>query len=130
MGLRDLFSKKASDKLNKYFQELNISLNTNDGMYSFEIYLNEAGYALYPYFTFNDDNALSFIVNVRRITNDENVLNSINEFNLKSKYLVAKSNLNSIYLEYNTICYVDNIKEVIKSILDNIYSLQIEIDKL
>ena len=132
MGLKDLFSsKRVIDKIQKYFQDSKTTLNHENNRYSFELFLSESGYSLYPYFMLNEDETvISIIINVRRRELNEDIYMKLNEFNLLSKYFQAKCNDDSIFLEYNSIISYDNIKEIFKKAIESIFSLQEEIDKL
>ncbi len=131
MGLKDLFStKKTTDKISKFFLDEGITVDYVNGVYRFELYLSEGGYSLYPYFKFdNQTGSLSIDINVRRVT-EEVDFSSLNSFNLKSKYFIAKYRDGAIFLEYNTLATNDNVKEILQKVLESIFSLQEDIDKL
>ncbi|MGM9970197.1 MAG: hypothetical protein ACI35S_07365 [Anaeroplasma sp.] len=131
MGLLGIFgNKKLIDKLLKYFNEKNITIINENNKYSFELFMVESGYSLFPYFTLDDEsNELSIVINV--IKKEEVDYNKVNSFNLKSKFFAAKiSNENIIYLEYNTIVNADNIKEIFMNVIESVFSLQEDIDNL
>lgn len=132
MGLKTLFSsKKLIDKIEKYFIDSKTTLNHENNRYSFELFLSESGYSLYPYFMLNEDETIiSIIVNVRKKEENEDIYSKLNAFNLISKYFTAKCNDESIYLEYNSPIGYDNLKEIFKNTIESIFSLQEDIDKL
>lgn len=124
-----LFSRKTiKDELIKYFNEQNISLE-GDNPYSFQLNLNN--YSLFPYITISD-NSLAFMINIRRVdTINLQILNNVNSFNLKSKYLSCKINSdNVIVLEYNSFVITDNVKLLLTDIIESVFSLKESIDLL
>ncbi|MBQ9124772.1 MAG: hypothetical protein IJY14_03680 [Acholeplasmatales bacterium] len=122
--------KKMSDSLNRYFNDNKATLNIENDIISFELYLDK-GYTLYPYISLDEENDnVSFLINLREV-NDKNIYEKINQFNLKSMYLVAKLNEDKILLlEYNFKAYHDNINEIIDNIIKSIFDLQEDIDSL
>lgn len=122
--------KKMSDSLNRYFNENKATLNIENDIISFELYLDK-GYTLYPYISLDEENDnVSFLINLRMV-NDKNIYEKINQFNLKSMYLVAKLNEDRILsLEYNFKAYHDNINDIIDNIIKSIFELQEDIDSL
>lgn len=124
-----LFSKKTiKDELIKYLIEQNISIE-GENPYSFQLNLNN--YSLFPYITIKDNN-FSFMINIRRVDNiNLQVLNNINNFNLKSKYLTCKiNNDNVIVLEYNSLVNTDNVKIILENIIESVFNLNNLIDLL
>lgn len=135
MGLKSLFgSKKLIDRLIKYCNEKNMIINQEDNKYIFELLLSESGYMLYPYFILDEEKEeLSMVINIRKseksLTVDD--YSKINSFNNKSKYFSARvSEENIIYIEYSALVNADNIKDVFKTLIENIFSLQEDIDAL
>ena len=124
-----LFSKKTiKDEMKKYFNEQNISYE-GENPYTFQLNLNN--YSLFPYITLKDNN-FSFMINIRRVDNiNLQVLNNMNNFNLKSKYLTCKiNNDNVIVLEYNSLVNIDNVKIILENIIESVFNLNDLIDLL
>lgn len=124
-----LFSKKTiKDELIKCLIEQNISIE-GENPYSFQLNLNN--YSLFPYITIKDNN-FSFMINIRRVDNiNLQVLNNMNNFNLKSKYLTCKiNNDNVIVLEYNSLVNIDNVKIILENIIESVFNLNDLIDLL
>ncbi len=128
-----LFSRKTViDEIKKLFNERNTSIE-GDNPFSFQLNLNK--YSLFPYITINLNNDytnLAFIINLRKIDNITNQLYiNMNSFNMKSKYLVCKLNMDNILiLEYNTIVNTDNVKSILNDVIESVFSLEEEIDLL
>ena len=128
-----LFSRKTViDEIKKLFNERNTSIE-GDNPFSFQLHLNK--YSLFPYITINLNNDytnLAFIINLRKIDNITNQLYiNMNSFNMKSKYLVCKLNMDNILiLEYNTIVNTDNVKSILNDVIESVFSLEEEIDLL
>lgn len=129
--------KKIIDKIIEYFNDNNSTYIINNGVISFDLYLEKENYSITPYFILtNDDKCLSIKINLRSILKDETsnskFIFKINNFNNNSKYLVAKTNINTniLFLEYNSFVNYDNVYNVLDSIIDSIYLNQKEINEL
>lgn len=128
-----LFSRKnVKEEIKKLFIEKNTTIE-GDNPYTFQLNLNK--FSLFPYITINENKDyinLSFIINLRKVEAINNqIYININSFNMKSKYLVCKLNMDNILiLEYNTIINVDNTRTIINDIIESVFSLEEEIDLL
>ena len=121
--------KKYIDLVIKYFNDKKISYEKNDNNISFEAAFDD--YSVFPYITIDEDlNLLTCIINIRKISQKENVLLALNEFNLNSTFFKAMLKNDVILLEYNS--YIDNsiIENLLKLIIDTISSLKEEIKVL
>ena len=122
--------KKSRDVIEKYFKEKNISLEFENGKYSFVLVNQEKGFSLYPYFTYDDDShELSFLINIRNASFDYNY-KILNEFNLKSKYLKALLKDSIIFIEYNTKVELDEFREIMDLLIESVFMNSAGIDSL
>ena len=129
-----LFSHtKKKDKLIKYLNEKNISVNDKNGKVEIEIMFKDKGYSLFPYFVIDEDNEyFSIVINLRKVTEKTSVdlYTKINEFNLISQYFTLKiSNDNILFLEYNTL-FDDNLKDIFDEVKESLFELKDVIDTI
>ena len=122
-----LFTKTELEKLEKHLNKKNLSFDKKEDKISFEIAMNKNSYSLFPYLKITNDDNFSFCVNLRKI--EKLNYETLNKFNLKSKYFTAKVNSNILYLEYNTILN-DNVIFIFDSLINELFSLEEEIDNL
>lgn len=128
-----LNNKKIKAKINDFFKNKNICYSLEEDKYlkfKFEICLNEAGFMLYPYITFSADNIVSFNANVVGVPIKLIDYSKLNDFNLKSKmFKCYYTNEQIIAIEYKFMLndeFIDNIELLV----DQLFLLQYEIDKL
>lgn len=129
-----LFSHtKKKDKLIKYLNDKNISVNDKNGKIEIEIAFKDKGYSLFPYFIIDEENEyFSMVINLRKITEKISVelYAKINEFNLISQYFTLKiSNDNILFLEYNTL-FDDNLKDIFDEVNKSLFELKDVIDTI
>ena len=122
-----LFTKTELEKLEKHLNKKGLSFELKGEKMSFEIAMNKNSYSLFPYLKITNDDNFSFCVNLRKI--EKLNYETLNKFNLKSKYFTAKVNSNILYLEYNTILN-DNVIFIFDSLINELFSLEEEIDNL
>lgn len=124
--------KKIKAKMNDFFKSKNInySLEEDKGLkFKFEVCLNEAGFMLYPYLTFSD-NIVSFNANVIEVSNKLVDYSKMNDFNLKSKmFKCFYTEDQIIVIEYKFLLN-DEFIDILELLVDQIFLLQYEIDKL
>ena len=124
--------KKIKAKMNDFFKSKNInySLEEDNGLkFKFEVCLNEAGYMLYPYLTFSD-NIVSFNANVIEVSNKLVDYSKMNDLNLKSKmFKCFYTEDQIIVIEYKFLLN-DEFIDILELLVDQIFLLQYEIDKL
>ena len=124
-----LFSKSDVDKLLKYLNKKNIGVKSENGKYNFEIVMKNCNYSLFPYFQIANDN-FSIIINLRRIDKVSiELLQNINNFNLKCKFFKALLKNNILYLEANMLID-DNVINIFDALVNEIASLEEDIDNL
>ena len=124
--------KKIKAKMNDFFnsKNLNYSLEEDKGLkFKFEVCLNEAGFMLYPYLTFSD-NIVSFNANVIEVSNKLVDYSKMNDFNMKSKmFKCFYTEDQIIVIEYKFLLN-DEFIDILELLVDQIFLLQFEIDKL
>ena len=121
--------KKIIDLIIKYFNEKKISYEKNLNIISFSASYND--FSIYPYIKINEENQqVSFLVNIRKINQKENVFEKLNTFNIKSQFFRAILNEDIIVLEYNTLVDSDNLNDIIDQMIDSLSSLRVEIKEL
>ncbi|MCR5647899.1 MAG: nucleotidyltransferase [Acholeplasmatales bacterium] len=121
--------KKIIDLIIKYFNEKKISYEKNLNIISFSASYND--FSIYPYIKINEENQqVSFLVNIRKINQKENVFEKLNTFNIKSQYFRAILNEDIIVLEYNTLVDSDNLNDILDQMIDSLSSLRVEIKEL
>ena len=124
--------KKIKAKMNDFFKSKNInySLDEDKGLkFKFEVCLNEAGFMLYPYLTFSD-NIVSFNANVIEVSNKLVDYSKMNDFNMKSKmFKCFYTEDQIIVIEYKFLLN-DEFIDILELLVDQIFLLQFEIDKL
>jgi hypothetical protein len=124
--------KKIKAKMNDFFKSKNInySLEEDKGLkFKFEVCLNEAGFMLYPYLTFSD-NIVSFNANVIEVSNKLVDYSKMNDFNMKSKmFKCFYTEDQIIVIEYKFLLN-DEFIDILELLVDQIFLLQFEIDKL
>lgn len=122
--------KKLFDVLGKEFKNNNTSYEVKDNKFSFEINCSEAGYNLYPYIKYDENDAfVTIVINIRQI-GKENVYEKLNNFNLLSRFFTMKLKDNVLYLEGNIIANNDTIYDIIIEYVNSIKELQFEIEKV
>ena len=125
--------KKIKSKMNDFFKsrKLNYSLEEDKCLkFKFEVCLNEAGFMLYPYITITNDDIVSFNANVSCYADKAFDYSVLNNFNLKSKLfksVYTKEGL--VILDYKFLLN-DELIENIELLVDQLFLLQYEIDKL
>lgn len=122
-----LFRKDLDDVITKYLKDEEIDYKYNNNIYSFE--LNFSSFSLNPYFMISDD-ILTFMVNIKMLGKRDNVLDLLNDFNLKSKFFTAKTKNNILYLEYNTYVNTHNIIDILDILIAELNSLNEDIDRM
>lgn len=126
-------SKKIKAKMNDFFKSKKIAYSLEEEkelIFKFEICFSEAGYMLYPYITISSNEMVSFNVNVsvKPAKNFDYAI--LNEFNLKSKLIKSFcTNEGIIGLEYKFLMS-DNVIEQIELLMEQLFLLQYDIDKL
>ena len=124
--------KKIKAKMNDFFKSKNInySLEEDKGLkFKFEVCLNEAGFMLYPYLTFSD-NIVSFNANDIEVSNKLVDYSKMNDFNMKSKmFKCFYTEDQIIVIEYKFLLN-DEFIDILELLVDQIFLLQFEIDKL
>ena len=121
--------KKIIDLIIKYFNEKKISYEKNLNVISFSASYND--FSIYPYIKINEENQqVSFLVNIRKINQKENVFEKLNTFNIKSQFFRAILNEDIIVLEYNTLVDSDNLNDILDQMIDSLSSLRVEIKEL
>ncbi len=121
--------KKIIDLIIKYFNEKKISYEKNLNIISFSASYND--FSIYPYIKINEENQqVSFLVNIRKINQKENVFEKLNTFNIKSQFFRAILNEDIIVLEYNTLVDSDNLNDILDQMIDSLSSLRVEIKEL
>lgn len=125
--------KKIKAKMNDFFKSKNISYSLEEERnlkYKIEVCLSEAGFMVYPYLTFSNDDIVSFNVNVVNVPLKMMEFSKLNGFNLKSKlFKCYYSNEQIVVLEYKFLIN-DDLIDVIELLIDQLFLLQYEIDKL
>ncbi len=122
-----LFSKTELEKLEKHLNKKNLSFDKREDKISFEIAMNKNSYSLFPYLKINSNNLFSFCVNLRKV--DKLNYETLNSFNLKSKFFTAKVKNDILFLEYNTTLN-DNVVSVFDSLVNELFVLEEDIDNL
>ena len=121
--------KKIIDLIIKYFNEKKISYEKNLNIVSFSASYND--FSIYPYIKINEESQqVSFLVNIRKINQKENVFEKLNTFNIKSQFFRAILNEDIIVLEYNTLVDSDNLNDILDQMIDSLSSLRVEIKEL
>jgi len=121
--------KKIIDLIIKYFNEKKISYEKNLNIISFSASYND--FSIYPYIKINEENQqVSFLVNIRKINQKENVFEKLNTFNIKSQFFRAILSEDIIVLEYNTLVDSDNLNDILDQMIDSLSSLRVEIKEL
>ena len=124
--------KKIKAKMNDFFKSKNInySVEEDKGLkFKFEVCLNEAGFMLYPYLTFSD-NIVSFNANVIEVSNKLVDYSKMNDFNLKSKMFKCYYTEDQIIVIEYKFLLNDEFIDILELLVDQIFLLQYEIDKL
>ena len=118
--------KKISSKITKYFDDKQISYvveEQNNTVIKFDLCFINEGFILYPYITIDEANSIiSFNVNVAEC-NLKNNYNTINQINQNSVYLKSFIQDEILVLEYR-LKIVDDVKIVLDSIINDLYSLE------
>lgn len=118
--------KKISSKITKYFDDKQISYvveEQNNTVIKFDLCFVNEGFILYPYITIDEANSIiSFNVNVAEC-NLKNNYNIINQINQNSVYLKSFIQDEILVLEYR-LKIVDDVKIVLDSIINDLYSLE------
>ena len=118
-------NKKIKAKMNDFFKNKKIAYTLEeekDLIFKFEVCLTEAGYILYPYITISADDMVSFNVNISTKPSKN--------FNLKSRvFKTFCTNEGIIALEYKFLL-TDELIEYIELLVDQLFILQYDIDKL
>lgn len=118
--------KKISSKITKYFDDKQISYvveEQNNTVIKFDLCFVNEGFILYPYITIDEANSIiSFNVNVAEC-NLKNNYNIINQINQNSIYLKSFIQDEILVLEYR-LKIVDDVKIVLDSIINDLYSLE------
>lgn len=118
--------KKISSKITKYFDDKQISYvveEQNNTVIKFDLCFVNEGFILYPYITIDEANSIiSFNVNVAEC-NLKNNYNTINQINQNSVYLKSFIQDEILVLEYR-LKIVDDVKIVLDSIINDLYSLE------
>ena len=129
MGLFGMFSKSLEDKINKYFKENKLSLKKQGDKFYFDLYFPNEKYTLTPYFELGTGNLVVFMVNIKKFDDVSlDILNKVNDFNLKSEFFKAQIKNNVLYLHYE--CYLDGSeKETFGVILSSLNPLSGLIDE-
>ncbi len=122
-----LFSKTEMEKLEKHLNKKNLSFEKKENKLSFEVSMNKHSYSLFPYLRIDENDSFSFCVNLRKI--DKINYETLNNFNLKSKFFTAKIKTDILYLEYNTVLN-DNVINVFDSLINELFILEEDIDNL
>lgn len=123
--------KSIKDSLIKYLNEHGVTCKEELGCLAFDLYFKKSEYTVYPYLKINENNEeLSIIVNLREVGDSFKDYARINSFNYQSKYLMAKVKDGLLYLEYNCHISYENAVIVLENIVESLFSLQEEIDKL
>lgn len=126
-------NKKIKAKMNDFFKNKKIAYTLEeekDLIFKFEVCLTEAGYILYPYITISADDMVSFNVNISTKPSKNFDYTILNEFNLKSRlFKTFCTNEGIIALEYKFLL-TDELIEYIELLVDQLFILQYDIDKL
>lgn len=122
--------KSIRECILKYLEEQEVSFKEEFGCITFELYFKREEFSVFPYIKINEMNEeLSFIVNLKEIENYKDC-QKLNKFNSLSKYVCAKHKDNMLFLEYNALINSDQAPIIIDKIIESLYGLQSEIDKL
>ena len=122
-----LFTKTELEKLEKHLNKKGLSFELKGKKMSFEIAMNKNSYSLFPYLKITNDDNFSFCVNLRKI--EKLNYETLNNFNLKSKFFTAKVKSDILFLEYNTVLN-DNVVVIFDCLVNELFALEEEIDNL
>ncbi|MBE6137155.1 MAG: hypothetical protein E7176_02030 [Erysipelotrichaceae bacterium] len=125
------WSKKSiRESIIEYLEEQKVSYKEEFGCITFELYFKRDEFSIFPYIKINEMNEeLSFVVNLKEVDNYKDC-SKLNKFNALSKFVAAKAKDNLLFLEYNCFTNPTVAPQLIDKIVESLYGLQSEIDKL
>lgn len=126
--------KKTTSKLNEFFKEKGITYTIEEGaqeIIKFDVCLKEANIMVYPYITLDAiEGIASFNVNVASYSLKNYDLKKLNDFNSKSKFFKAYMTASGIVVLEYRFYISDLITTILNTLIENLFTLQNEIDKL
>lgn len=128
------WSKKRSNKIYEYFDKRGITYQKEENditRIKFDLCFKENNFILYPYLTIEEDNNLiSFNVNVSSNNLKNYDLSIINDFNIKSNYFKAFiTEKGIVVLEYRFFSS-DDLFKILDELIESLVTLGNEIDNM